>query len=101
MTDATCARTALTAGRNLPVTRRCDGADSAIANLALTPARTCALVCVRRRYWVRCSDGGIEETGVAYRGDTLTAGTAWVPHGAGELRCRGAVVYNGAFKVTA
>ncbi|CAN0044028.1 unnamed protein product, partial [Phaeothamnion confervicola] len=50
-----------------------------------------------KAFWLLDDAGKKQPTGVAYIGEAKAVGNAWVPHGHGEYRVRGEVVYDGSF----
>ncbi|CAM9277889.1 unnamed protein product, partial [Pylaiella littoralis] len=49
------------------------------------------------RFWKRDITGKPKETGVLYFGASKRRGDAWVPHGYGEYRVHGEILYDGQF----
>eukprot|EP00752_Nemacystus_decipiens_P004683 g4271.t1 len=49
------------------------------------------------RFWRRDVTGKRKETGVLYFGESKRRGDAWVPHGHGEYRVHGEIIYDGEF----
>ncbi|CAM9984852.1 unnamed protein product [Scytosiphon promiscuus] len=49
------------------------------------------------RFWKRDVTGKRRETGVLYSGESKRKGDAWVPHGYGEYRIHGEIIYDGQF----
>ncbi|CAM9844118.1 unnamed protein product [Ectocarpus fasciculatus] len=49
------------------------------------------------RFWKRDITGKRKETGILYFGESKRQGEAWVPHGHGEYRAHGEIIYEGQF----
>lgn len=77
--------------RNEAIRARERAAKQAADELAAVEEQT-------RRFWTRNPNTGeLVETGAAFYGESLRAQNAWIPHGQGDYKVNGEVMYEGGF----